>query len=319
MKNFRLFLVLILTLTIGNSIAQNSEKTLDDKERLAVSVWIPEQDNLSEGAKRNLENKLMQIATTNGLSGDQESSRFIITANMIVTGKDITPTAPPMEAYSIDLTFYIGDGLEGKSFSSYTTSIKGVGQNETKALNSAFKNIKTNNPNYQAFISKGKTRIIEYYNSQCDFIIKEAQTLAAQNKLEEAMFKLSGVPEVCKDCYSKCLDAVAPIYQKHIDRACKMKLNEANNIWSANLNVEAANRAGEILSTIEPNSVCFGEVKSLASKIASRVKDVDGREWKYILKDQLQTSEMIDAYRAVGVAYGNGQPKTITYNVRGWW
>jgi hypothetical protein len=60
-------------------------------------------------------------------------------------------------------------------------------------------------------------------------------------------------------------------------------------------------------------------VKTLASKIAKRVLAIDGREWKYILKDQSQTSEMIQAYRAVGVAYGNGQPETITYNVRGWW
>lgn len=319
MKNLNLLLTLFFFVAANFSIAQNSEKSLDDTERLNVSVWIPEQDNLPEGAKRNLENKLMQIATNNGLSGDQAGSRFILTANMIVTSKDITPTAPPMEAYNIDVTFYIGDGLDGTKFASYTTSVKGVGRNETKALNSAFKNIKIDNSKYQSFISRGKKKIIEYYNTRCNFLIKEAQTLASQNRFEEAMYKLSGVPEVCKDCYDECLDAVAPMYQAHIDRDCKMKLNKANNIWAANQSVEAANAAGALLSTIEPNAVCFGEVKSLASKIASRVKGIDGREWKYILKDQAQTSEMIAAYRAIGVAYGNGQPESITYNVRGWW
>lgn len=30
--------------------------------------------------------------------------------------------------------------------------------------------------------------------------------------------------------------------------------------------------------------------------------------------------EKIKAYRDIGVAYGNNQPKTITtYNIRGWW
>jgi hypothetical protein len=27
----------------------------------------------------------------------------------------------------------------------------------------------------------------------------------------------------------------------------------------------------------------------------------------------------IKAARDIGVAYGNGQPKSIVYNVRGWW
>lgn len=318
MKISNLFFMLLMFTAVYISQAQNSEKSLDDTERLNVSVWIPEQDDLPEGAKQNLENKLLQIATHNGLSGTG-GSRFIVTANMIVTSKDITPTAPPMEAYNIDVTFYIGDGVDGTKFASYTTSVKGVGRNQTKAMNSAFQNIKADNPRYQSFIATGKKKIIEYYNTQCDFIIKGAQTLAAQNRFEEAMFKLSGVPQVCKECYDKCLDAVAPMYQAHIDRACKMKMNEASNIWAANQSVDAANKAGEILSTIEPNAVCFNEVKLLASKIADRVKEVDGREWKYILKDQSQTSEMIEAYRAIGVAYGNGQPETVTYNVRGWW
>ena len=319
MNNYKLILLLTFAINIGFAQAQNSEKSLEDKGRLAVSVWVPEQDNLTEEAKGNLENKLMQIATANGMSGDVASSRFIITARVVVASKDITPTAPPMQAYTLDVTFFIGDGYSGTSFASHTTTVKGVGQNETKAYNAALKNIKTNDIAYQSFVSKGKTKIIEYYNAQCDFIIKDAQTLASQNRFEEAIFILTGVPEVCKDCYNKCMDAVAPIYKQHIDRDCKMKLNEANNIWAANQTVNAANYAASVLSTIEPGSDCFGEVKSVAEKIASRVKEIDGREWQYTLKNQVQQSELIQAYRDVGVAWGNGQPKTITYNVRGWW
>ncbi|ELM3727066.1 hypothetical protein ACLH3U_002527, partial [Flavobacterium psychrophilum] len=69
----------------------------------------------------------------------------------------------------------------------------------------------------------------------------------------------------------------------------------------------------------DPNSACFGEVKSLSNKIASKVKTIDSREWNYKLKEQAQVSETIKAYRDIGVAYGKGQPKTISYNVSGWW
>jgi hypothetical protein len=266
-----------------------------------------------------LTNKLSQIITQSGMGGSTFNQRFILAANITVLTKDITPTAPPMQAFTLDITLYIGDGIDGIKFSSVSTTVKGVGENETKAYISALKNLKTNDPIYQPFIETGKNKIVEYYNSKCDFIIKDAQTLASQNKFEEAIFKLTSVPEVCKGCYDKCMEDVAPMYKQKIDRDCKMKLAEASNLWSANQTVEAGNQAGEILSSIEPSAACFGEVKVLSNKIAARVKELDAREWKYILKDQAQESERIKAIRDIGVAYGNGQPKTVNYNVRGWW
>lgn len=312
---------LIIFVFIGwYTYAQNTAGKSDDMARITLAAFVPQQiDNMPVAARSMLANKLSQIVTQNGLGGKASNERFIITANINVLTKDLTPTAPPMQAFTLDITLYIGDGIEGTKFASVSATVKGVGENETKAYISALKNLKTNDPNYQSFIETGKTKIVEYYNSKCDFIIKEAQTLASQNKFEEAIYKLTGVPEVCKGCYDKCMDAVAPIYKRQIDRECMMKLTEASNIWVANQTVDAANEAGAILSTIEPASACFGEVKTLSMKISARVKELDAREWKYTLKEQAQVSERIKAYRDIGVAYGNGQPKSITYNVHGWW
>ncbi|OFX52526.1 MAG: hypothetical protein A2046_06100 [Bacteroidetes bacterium GWA2_30_7] len=311
----KIFFIVLAFIACSYTIqAQNSGAKMDDKGRLALTAWVPEQiEGMPEAARKNLENKLKQIITSNGMSGSPFSSRFIMTANVTVLTKDLTTTAPPMQAYTLDVTLYIGDGFEGKSFASYSTTVKGVDVNETKAYMSALKNIKTSDPGYQAFIEKGKNKIIEYFNSQCDFIIKDAKTLASQNKFEEAIWKLTSVPDVCADCYNKCMDAVAPIYKQQIDRDCKLKLTEASNLWAANQTVDAANQAGTILSTIEPEAACFGEVKALSTKIAARVKELDTREWNYTLKEQAQESERIKAYRDIGVAYGNGQPQNVTY------
>lgn len=314
-------IILIILIVMGhNTYGQNAAGKSDDMARITLATFVPQQiDKMPEAARSMLANKLSQIVTQSGMGGSALNQRFILTANINVMSKDITPTAPPMQAFTLDVTLYIGDGIDGTKFASISTTVKGVGENETKAYISALKNLKTNDPNYQSFIETGKTKIVEYYNSKCDFIIKEAQTLASQNKFEEAIFKLTGVPEVCKGCYDKCMDAIAPIYKQQIDRDCKLKLAEATNLWSANQTVEAGNQAGEILSTIEPSAACFGEVKTLSNKIATRVKELDTREWNYKLKEQAQESERIKAYRDIGVAYGNGQPKTVTYNVRGWW
>ena len=314
-------IILSILIVVGcNIYAQNTAGKSDDMARITLAAYVPQQiNNMPEAARSMLANKLSQIVTQNGMGGSASNQRFIITANINVMSKDITPTAPPMQAFTLDVTLYIGDGIDGTKFASISTTLKGVGENENKAYISALKNLKTTDPNYQAFIEKGKTKIVEYYNSKCDFIVKEAQTLASQNKYEEAIYKLTSVPEVCKTCYDKCMDAVAPIYKLQIDRQCKLKLAEASNLWAANQTVDAGNTAGEILSTIDPSAACFAEVKTLSSKIAARVKELDAREWNYTLKEQAQESERIKAYRDVGVAYGNGQPKSVTYNVIGWW
>ncbi len=310
----------ILIVINYNTYAQNSVGKSDDAARITLATFVPQQiDQMPEAARSSLANKLSQIVTQNGLGGKASNERFIITANINVISKDFTATAPPMQAYVLDITLYIGDGIDGTKFSSVSTQVKGIGESETKAYISALKSLKTTDSKYQSFIETGKIKILEFYNSRCDFIIKESKALANQNRFEEAIFNLTSVPEVCKECFDKCMDAIAPIYKQQIDRDCKLKLAEATNLWSANQTVEAGNQAGEILSTIEPLASCFVEVKTLSNKIATRIKELDAREWNYKLKEQAQVSERIKAYRDIGVAYGKGQPKTVVYNVRGWW
>ena len=317
MKSFIISCTALLASSICFSQASSNAA---DVARIKLAAYVPQQiENMPEAARSMLQNKLSQIITQNGMGGSAYSERFIITANITVMTKDITPTAPPMHAYTLDVTLYIGDGITGTKFSSQSVTLKGVGENETKAYIAALKNLKTSDPTYQAFLETGKNKIIEYYKANCDLIIKEAQMLAKQNKEDEAIFNLGAVPQACKECYDKAMDAILPIYKQKIDRECKVKLLEANNLWGANQSVDAANSAGEILSSIDPAASCFAEAKALSSKIAARVKEIDAREWKYILKEQAQESERIQAIRDIGVAYGKGQPKTVTYNVRGWW
>jgi hypothetical protein len=118
----------------------------------------------------------------------------------------------------------------------------------------------------------------------------------------------------CTDCYNKALDATYSIYKKMINRDCKIKFNEANAIWNAGQSYKSASEAAAILTTVEPEAECFEEVKKLYNDIRARVLEIDKREWNYILKEQLQESERIEAWRAIGVAYGSyQQPVTIHY------
>ncbi len=297
--------------------SQGATAKADDMGRIALTAYVPEQvDNMPEAARSMLNNKLNQVITQNGMGSSAMNSRFIITANITVLTKDLTPTAPPMTAMTSEISLYIGDGFDGKKFASTSITVKGVGTNETKAYIEALKGIKPSDPAIQSFVNEGKTKIIDYYTKNCDMIIKDAQTLASMDNYEEAIYKLMSVPDACKECYDKSIAAVVPIYKKYIDKDCKVKLGQARTAWAASQNYEGAENAAAYLADINPDAACYKEAMALSDQIAKRVKEVDNREWAFKTKT---TADLIKAYRDVGVAYGNGQPKSVSYIVRGWW
>lgn len=303
--------------------AQNNQGKADDAGRIALVSMVSDQiEGLTPSAQSNLQNKLNRIATKNGMGGSSLNNRFIITANVAVLTKDITSTAPPMQAYTLEVTLYIGDGIEGTLFSSTSVTLKGVGKTETKAYMAALKNLKVNDPKYQNFIKQGKNKIIEYYNSKCDFILKEADMLVSQNEFDAAIAKLVSIPEVCKECYDKAMDKVGPIYQQQIDRQCKIDLAEAKNAWNANQDGYGADQASRFLGRIDPNSSCYDEALGLSNSIAKRIVELDQREWDFKMKQQQDDVDVrkaeIESARAIGVAYGQNQPQNVQYNYRAW-
>lgn len=318
--------IYLLTLTILFTIvgfSQNSLESSNDEARISLLAVFPQQaSKISEEAKAVLVTKLNLITTKYGIGGSTSNGRFIITANVVELTKDIAPTTPTIYTYNLQLTLYIGDGIEGTLFSSLPISLKGSGKSETKAYIMALKGLDTNDSKYGAFIEEGKNKIIKYYNSKCDFILKDAQSLVSQSKFDDAISKLTAIPEVCKACYDKAMDAVGPIYQKQIDKDCKLKLAEANNVWNTNQDSSGASSASESLAMIDPNAACFKEAQAFSAKIAKRIQEIDKREWNFQMKQEQNNVDIrkatIKAARDIGVAYGNNQPKTV-YKVYGWW
>lgn len=256
--------VILFTLFTINTTAQNSLGKTDDLARIVLNSYIsPQAEGVPSIAKRHLINKLNQIASKNGMGGSAYNPRFIITPNISVLTKDITPTAPPMTALTLEVTFYIGDGIEGTLFTSESIEVKGVGRSETKAYVSAIKQIKPTHPTFKNLVNKGKTKIIEYYNVKCDFIIKEALTKANRKEFEEAISSLLAVPEVCKECYDKCQDHAVTVYKKKMENECMEKIQQAT-IAKANNNWD---EAASLLTGILPDVSCFNDAQTILKEV----------------------------------------------------
>ena len=302
----KIYTILIVLITVYSSSAQVK---LDDFGRIILNTYLPENIALPAEAKNLLSTKLNQITSNNGMGGVQINPRFIITANVNIGTKDIIAGPPQMIAQNLDITLFIGDALTNTIFSNVTFSLKGVGTNENKAFIEAFKTLNPKNKELLSFLEEGKSKIINYYSSQCDFILKDAETLVKLGKFDEAIFNLSLVPEVSQNCYFTCLDRMASIYQQKIDTDCKVKFNEAKISWTASQNPAGAEKAGDILSTINPMATCQTEVSDFIKAIDAKLKADEKAKWQFKMK---QYADKIAAQKeAVKIATEKGKRDAI--------
>jgi predicted Rdx family selenoprotein len=304
------------------AFTSNAQIKLDDFGRIILNAYLPDDVAIPTEAKNVLLTKLNQLTSNNGMGGSQANPRFIITANINVATKDILAGPPQMIAQNIEVTFFIGDAVTNTIFSNATLSLKGVGTNENKAFIEAFKTINPNNKEMVEFLNEGKNKIVSYYASQCDFMLRDAATLAKQNKFDEAIYNLSLVPQVCEVCFNKTAELIATIYQQKIDADCKTKLSQARIAWAGQQNISNAENALNILIGINPNASCYHEVMLLTKEINNKLLADEKAQFELALKkynDKINLEKKrIKAYKEIAIEYAKSQPKILPYNTIIW-
>jgi hypothetical protein len=312
MKKILTFLIILIPFW---NFAQNNLGSADDYDRITLDVFIPEQvESIPSHARSLIVNKLTQAVSQKGMGGAGVSPRFLLTANMELLTKDITPTVPPMEAYTFEVYLYVVDFVDQNIVASTSFTTKGAGSNSNRAYTNALRTLNLRNSNVDRFLDDGKRKIIEYYNSRCDFVIARAKSLATQNQFAAALNTLSSIPEVCKDCYMQALDEIGPIYQDFIDHDCQVLTNVASAVWASQPNSDGAMMAGAVLAQIDPDSKCYGESQAIIGRMAQKVLKDEQRDWSFMEKvyedGVMLESLRIRAFRDVGVAFGENQQPT---------
>lgn len=293
---------------------------------IPIGVYVSSDNEIVPSmAQTTLNDKMRQIVTRNGMGADNHA-QFFITCTVNLTDKEVISGAPARIVQHADLSFYIADAATERIYETYSMSVRGVGENETKAFVAAFKSVKPTAPEFSKFVASGSKKIVAYYESQIDNLIKQSAALAKSGEYESALYVLSVVPDVCAG-YDKVNDAAMDVYQKMIDAESIKLLQKAKAVWAAGRSYDAAQEAGSYLAEVSPYSSCYNEVEVLVNEIkefviAERQYDREQAEaeidWlRKIAERELDVSErQIDAWRDVGVAYGENQQEQ---HYRVWW
>jgi hypothetical protein len=214
MKNQKLGLILFVIsfFILPNTHGQNSMGASDDFARIAIAPTIPEaMHSLPKGTQDMLLGKMRQIIGLNGMSALDDAPLFIMTPQLMVLSSDVTPTVPPMYTYNMEVVFNLADKYTGNVYATASQSLKGAGKTEQSAYNSAFSEINIRNGKYKVMMEKGKTAIVEYFNSNCDLVISRGKSLADQHNWVASLGLLNSVPPVCRECFDKANEVASEI------------------------------------------------------------------------------------------------------------
>lgn len=308
------------------SVAQSA-----DEGRVSIKALMPDGTSLSADANSQLETKMQQMLTDNGYADDEYAARFVLTAKVDITSKDIAPSTPPRISEKLDVTFFVGDIVENKVFASTTLNVTGIGINEDKAFISAINNVKSNNPKLKEMLEQAKTKIIDYYTNNCNEQITLAKTLAATGQYDQAIANMMSVPNVCSDCFAQCQQVAVDIYQQKIDAFGRQQLEKARSAWIKNSNADGAAEVVAIINEISPASSVYPDVEDLRNEVSAKLTadkqrklEQQEREWNLQVQQykdsQANKQALIKACHDVGVAWAKNQPSSITRTIiRGWW
>ncbi len=281
-------------------------------EYLPISVVVEEQvEPFPATARVQLQNKLTQLLTKNGVASMDYLGQFFLTAFVVPQTKDVVSSAPMKISETMDMTLYIADYTNKVVFATTSLTLRGIGDTETKCYMNALRSMPVNSPAIEAFVRQGKEKIIAYYDHEAANIIKKAQFLASTKQYKEALSIVVTIPAQCNK-YDEALKVGLDIYQQYLDNRCAVNLAAARQAWAAEQNATGAQKAGDYLAQILPDAGCYDDAMALYKEIKGKVLD----DWKFEMKQYQDGVDLekqrINAMREVGVAYGRGQQPTTT-------
>ena len=245
-----------------------------------ISVIQPERNEIPQEAAKQLENKMHQLITANGIADTDPNGRFVITAKSYIVTKDMVGGAPQRISQKIDFTFMIGDIIENMVFESYTFSAIGIGINENKSYINAITKMKTNNPQFTAFVEKAKEKILQYYVARCEQIILEAKQQAANHDYQQAIYQLMQVPNIC-DCAERCQNLMIEYYDAYTESTAAELLNEAKSKWASAPNADGAAMAADVIAKIPAGTKVQSELDALIAEINQKLREDEKRDWEF--------------------------------------
>jgi hypothetical protein len=305
---------ILMVLVIFSSTLTINAQSSTDVGKLALSIVMPDNvEGMDISQLSKLQTKITQIVASTGLAASGYNNNFVIYPKFSIYETAVVESGmQDITIISCELTLFIKQIDNNVTFSTISKPLKGNGKSKNIAITNALSKININDLDYKSFIETGKGKIVQYYESKCQEIITKSESLVKMQDYEQALGLLMTVPEEV-NCYGKVQEKSIEAYKAYQSQKCKVQLQEAKTYLASN----NYNSALNVLSQIDPSTLCFKESQNLVNNAAAKIDAEDKKQWDLRMKiyDDGVTlqRERINAVKDIAVAYYKSKPSTVNY------
>jgi hypothetical protein len=306
----------VIIIIIFLFVKSNLSAQIEDNQSIRLSVIAPENlDGFNQRQISRLNSKLIDIVSQSGFSGDGKlSSKFVIYPKLLLNRSYFNETGV-FKVYSVDIdvTFVVMQHETKNIFLSTTINQTGDGNSSSEAIDNAISGIKINDKKLNEFFSHAKTKIIDYFDKNCDKILSSADNYVNQKNYEAALSILFSIPaEVA--CFTKVKNQIQTTFLKYQNSKCSEQINYANSKFSQ----RDFHAALEALGKIDIESKCKNQVIKLMNECFKNISEdektkLENLKEAYYSEKDLEIRRMSMA-RDIAIEYYKSKSARIEYN-----
>jgi len=262
------FFVLIISFMLSGT-------ELSAQNEIPLSVLVPASHSvLNSQQLKQLGKKTKRMVTRNGLAATG-SQQFAIIADLEVNKeREAELLTSSVTVVEIEVQLEIKQLDSRLVFNTTALTASGEGSSKKEAISSAISNLKTNSNDLKVFFADSQTKMLAYYNDNCQHLIQEAQTHENTKAYRKAMSLLYSIPKGTT-CFEEANEQIANIFFLYQNHECQNWLNKAQTLLSGNHYAAAL----ATLAQIDPTSSCEAELKLMIKKTAKKVDAEERRNW----------------------------------------
>ncbi len=240
------------------------QKVLSSKDMVAITPAVASELDLPEYARKALHQKLVQVVTQNGFGST--SGELCLTANVIVTDKQVTATVPAQFVINLEVSLFLVNLQEKVILAEMALPLKGIDKAENRAMSQALNNLNPRSPAVRNFMNQCRTKVIDYYTTRIPALLAKARSLAERTDYAGALAVLAVVPESV-DEYPAVSDLMSGIYVQKVDKEAAASIQEANARLAAKDYIAALNA----LLSVDAASTHFGKAARMIESVKQQM------------------------------------------------
>lgn len=300
-------LFILLLLSVG-CICSNRAQTGD----VYISVAMTNDCTLDSNTKSILKNKLLQILSSQGVAGTECGAIIMVPETNVSNSNTIHGGMRQIYSVELAITLTVRNMMTNTVFATIQVSSKGEGYSDSDAKRSAINKINASAAEYARFIASAKQKITDYYNANTASLIAKANTLATQQRYDEALALLSSYPESLAG-YADVSKAMSAIFKQCQTQYCSQILLSAQAAYAKQDYAAAA----ELASMIDAQSNCAAQAKDLLADI-KRATDKQYSDMLEMEKEEIRSKERIksaqmEAIKDIATAYFEQQTEYVFF------